>query len=180
MTETIATSGWVHPAPKKPGLKTWHKVALIVGGGLIALCLLGSFLAAVSPKPASVEQIQPVPSATTEAVAAPPAETVAAPEVPAAATQVKVSGTGNSVVQTGAVLNGGFRVDYSFGSWCGQTVFMKADGSDGAGLMENINDCSGNTDSNLVGSAIVHLSNVTMVEVANTRGGWTLTFTPLG
>jgi len=170
------------PNYKKPGLKTWHKVALIGGGILIALCVFGSVLAAVfgPAKPASIEQIQPVPSATTEAVVAPPAQTVAAPEAPLPAQQVKVSGIGNTVVQTGAVLNGGFRVDYSFGSWCGQTVFMKADGSDGADYLENINDCSGDTNKNLVGSAIVHLSNVTMVEVANTRGDWALTFTPLG
>lgn len=121
-------------------------------------------------KPAA---ITPLPGASANASDSPAAQ------APASA-PVTVTGDGSAVLQIGAKLNGPFKVDYSFGSWCGIAKFLKADGSSGAEFMEDINNCADDMNANLTGSTVVHLKDVTMVQTDNTRGAWTLTFTPMG
>jgi hypothetical protein len=101
------------------------------------------------------------------------------PTVPAP-TPVTVKGKGNAVGPVSVTLIGAFNVEYSFGSWCGIVHFLKADGSEGSGTFESINDCSDNFETKLTGSTVVHLKDVTMVKVSNTQGNWILKFTPLG
>jgi hypothetical protein len=159
--------------PPKRKFKLWHGIVL----GLITLvtmCLLltlvvGGLTTTPPPPP-----VQPIATTGPAAVAAPSASTA-----PAAPKSVAVKGKNNQVVQIGAILNGAFTVEYAFGSFCGIAQFNKADGSDGAQFMETINDCASNADEKLSGSTIVHLKDVTMVKVDNTRGAWTLKLTPL-
>lgn len=141
--------------------KTWP--VLLIIAGLFALgCAAPSAGGPDSPEPAQVVTAQPTSS----------------PAVPRQTVTVK--GKNNSVGQIKATLNGAFTVDYTFGSWCGIAEFLKADGSEGAGAMETVNDCAASTSEKLKGSTIVHLKNVTQVKVQNTRGAWELTFTPIG
>lgn len=163
------------PAPPKRGLKAWHWIAL----GAIALstfCLLTTALVGAVKGPGK-PAIQPIATASGQPAQAPPSSYVV-PAIPVPQ-GITVSGKNNAVVQVGAVLNGRFNVEYSFGSWCGIASFLKADGSEGAGFMETINDCSGNPDGKLSGSTIVNLKNVTMVKTDNTRGAWSLKLTPI-
>lgn len=156
------------PPLRKHRFKLWH--GIVLGAiALITICVgftavVGLMKSPVVDKPVPA-QVMPVPSST---VNVPPAQ------------PVTVKGKNAAVVQIGSVLNGSFTVDYSFGSWCGIANFMTADGENGAGFMETVNDCASTTDEKLAGSTVVHLKNVTMIKVENTRGNWTLTFKPIG
>lgn len=159
-------------APPQRKFKLWHGVVL----GLLALVTMCLLLTAVvgNPKDSAPPQIQPIVTASVQ-----PGQVAGAPSASVAPQPVVVKGKNNQVVQIGAILNGPFTVEYSFGSFCGIAQFSKADGTDGAQFMEAINDCASNVDEKLSGSTIVHLKNVTMIKVDNTRGAWTLKFTPL-
>lgn len=162
--------GWApgHIKPSWWSLRsTKQKVGMITAAALLALCAFGSALSGGAPDPTSGTPVQVPNSATAPSQNAPTAQAI-------------VKGSGNAVVQTGLKLNGAYKVDYSFGSWCGTAEFLNASGQSGAEFMEDVNDCSGKTDAKLVGSTVVHLTNVTTVKTGNTRGGWSLTFTPLG
>ena len=134
--------------------------------GLGAALIVG---AACGGAPKDNEPATVVPNgasaATTEAQA-PPAQ------------PVKVTGTGSTVVEVGATLNGKFKVDYTTEDNAVIVKFLKADGSDGAGLLQGINELD--FDKKVAGSTVVDLTDVTMVETDNIDKGWTLTFTPLG
>lgn len=160
----------------KRNLKPWHVLGL---GALaiIVVCFVAAALFAAKPLPVDK--------------AIPPYETASSPGTvrggTASGTAVHpdgpliVKGKGNSVAPTRVTLNGAYNVQYTFGSWCGIASFLTSDGRDGAGILEGINDCGdpGNPAEKLTGSTIVHLKNVTQVKVENTRGDWTLTFTPI-
>jgi hypothetical protein len=167
-----------HPIGARPvrRVKPWHIIGLVVLA-LVAACLLGTaFVGAVGGlKPSAPAQVQPVATASVPV----PSGSVDVPPGPIPG-PVNVKGKNNSVVQVGAVLNGRFQVNYSFGYWCGIASFLRADGTEGAGFMQNINDCAGDTNTKLSGSTVVQLQNVTMVKVENTRGAWTLQFVALG
>lgn len=144
-------------------------VLVLCCGGVFANVLTKVDTPAIS-QPESQITINESPSESPSAEPAPPA-----PPQP-----VTAQGSGNSIGQLNATLNGSFRVDYSFASWCGIAKFLKADGSSGAGFLEDINGCSGDTSTPLTGSTIVNLTDVTMVQVDNARGDWSLQLTPLG
>jgi hypothetical protein len=157
------------PQPPKRKLKTWHVIILVLLGA-ITLCTVGAAIAGQSQpqEPLAATAKTGVPNTD------PPKSTAVAP--PPAPNTFTVKGTGNAVKPVGAILTGTYRVDYSFSAWCGIAEFVKGDGESGANFMEDINGCSGNPNQKLVGSTIVHLNEVKMVKVGNTRGAWTLVF----
>ena len=163
-TPTPAT---VPVKPKKP-LWIWAIIAAVI---MVAICGIVGALASTKSTPTP----QVVPIATTPNDSLGIAPTKAAPAPP-----VTIAGKNNTVVPIGAKLNGAFTVDYSFGSWCGIAHFLKADGTEGQALGESINDCAADFNTKLVGKTVVHLKDVTMVKVDNTKGAWSITFTPLG
>ena len=157
------------PAKQKPKAWLWVLVGVVA---LVAVCGIVGAIASAGKTP----QVQPIATATGEgaqSVGSAPAK--AAPPAP-----IVIAGKNNTVLPIGSKLNGAFTVDYSFGSWCGIANFLKADGSNGAGLMEDVNDCTGDFKTKLVGKTVIHLKDVTMVKVDNTNGAWSLTLTPLG
>lgn len=175
----------MQPNMMAPKPKRWlspGKIVLFSIVGVIFLCVgFGMLVSAGQPNtPAQVTAIA-TGEAVVGAVATPAiAGKVTVAPVPAAPKPVVITGKNVAAAPIGAKLNGPFTVKYAFGSWCGIVNFLKADGSDGANFMEGINDCSGDTNSKLAGSTVVHLKDVTMVKVDNTKGSWTLTFTPIG
>lgn len=168
-------TSYAYPTPKPK--RAWYRKPLVWTGivvGLFALCGLGNLMAnGGTPPPVQPNGANQVIGDVAQTATDAPAE-VAAPPAP-----VTVTGTGNNVVQIGAVLNGTFQVDYSFGTWCGMAYFLNAGGESSAGIMEDINNCSGDTDTPMTGSTIVHLENTTTVRTDNTGGDWSLTFTSL-
>jgi hypothetical protein len=152
-------------------VKPW----MIVGIVVLAMFALCGLAAALAPSPAKAPQVQPVATASGEG-----AQGLGAATAPDKPKPVTLAGKNVAALPIGAVLNGAFTVNYSFGSWCGIVHFLKADGSMGAGFNENVNDCAADFNTKLTGSTVVHLKNVTMVKVDNTTGPWTITFTPLG
>ena len=135
----------------------------------VAAALIGAAACGGAPKdndPATVVPNEVPPAATTTVEAPPPAQ------------PVSVSGQGATVTELGATLNGKFKVDYSTEGNALIVKFMKADGSDGAGLLQGINELD--FDKPVAGSKVVDLTDVTMVETDNVDEKWTLTFTPLG
>jgi hypothetical protein len=163
--------------PKRT-VKPW----MIAGLAVFALFAVCGVVASMMPsqKPAAIVPVSPGSGEQNvgDTPVSPAAAKPAAPTQPAAPKSITIAGKNNSVLPVGATLNGAFTVTYSFSSWCGIAQFLKADGSDGAKFMEEVNDCAENTDTFLTGSTIVHLTNVTMVRVDNTRGAWSLVFTP--
>lgn len=155
----------------KHRFKLWHGIVL----GVIALatiCVGFTAIVGAVKSPVNVDTpAQVAPIASSQATSSP----VASKQL-----VVRLEGKNASVVHLPAILNGPFTVDYSFGSWCGIANFLTADGENGAGFMETVNDCASTTNEKLTGSTVVHLKNVTMVKVENTRGNWTLTFRPIG
>lgn len=163
------------PRPPKRGLKPWHWVVL----GVLALVTMCVVLGAVvGNRPLPVDKPVP-PYETTSTTKAGQASGVTAPPV-AAPAPLNVKGKGNAVVPIGATLNGTFKVEYAFGSWCGAASFLKADGGEGAGFLEMINECADDVNHKATGSTIMHLKNATQVKTENTRGDWTLKLTPMG
>lgn len=152
-------------------IKAWHIV--LVGVAFAIVCIAGGVMKAPSTAPAPVKPGKSIAADPTPVLS--PTPKPAPVPVP-----TLVKGNNNSAVQTGTVLNGAFTVTYSFGSWCGQVNFLKADGSSGAKFMEDINDCASSSSDKLSGSTVVHLTGVTMVKVGNTRGQWSLAFDPIG
>lgn len=153
--------------------------------GIAVLLLLGLCIGNLGTAAKSVPNPPVTPGATSSAPKASPAVEVLAPapvSAPAAkppAEPTKVTGSGNSVANTPGPLTGGYKVDYQFGSWCGIAKFLNASGNPGAGFAEDINECAGDTNAKVSGSTIVHLTNVSVIKVENTKGKWSLTFTPL-
>lgn len=166
-------SAYTRPTPAQRRMKPWHWVLLGVLG-LMTVCFVG---VAVAGRPLPKDPVIPgydnAPATGTARTGSQPPPTVAAPA------PVTVTGKNNAAKPIGATLNGAYNVEYAFGSWCGIASFLKADGTDGARFMESINDCAGDTNAKASGSTVVHLANVTMVKVENTRGDWSLKFTKL-
>lgn len=100
------------------------------------------------------------------------------PPPPPVRESATVNGSGNSLKQLGITLNGMYQVDYTGSSICLIVNFLKADGSSGAGFMQDINEC--NADGQLSGTTLVKMTDVAMVQIENTRGAWTLSFAPVG
>lgn len=153
----------------------WKLIIGIIVAALIVgiMCIVGVGLvsnAAPLPKDPVIPAFDTSPSRTGSATQ----PTVVLPK------PVVLKGKNNAVAQVGSTLNGAFKVEYTFGSWCGIVKFLNAKGTDGAEFFEMINECAGDTNAKAAGSTIVHLTNVTMVKVENTSGNWQLTFTPVG
>lgn len=160
----------------KSGLRPWHWLAL-AGIAMITMCIVG---VAVAGRPLPADPKIPPYEAGTSTGNARSGSQEPAPVAPVAVAPIVVKGKGNAAVQVGGKLNGAFTVDYSFGWFCGIGHFLKADGSNGAQFMEDINECAADTNSKASGSTVVHLTNVSLVRVENTQGAWSLTFKPLG
>jgi len=161
--------------PPKRRAPTW---LIITVSGIVGLCCVGVAISAALPKDAkndagSVTSQQPQDSAAASVAVTTTTKAATPPVQP-----VKVDGTGNEVKDIGATLNGRFKVDYSAEDSFLIVDFLKADGSDGAGLFDAINEGTGS--GNVSGSKVVSLTNVTMVQTQNTEGNWSLTFTALG
>lgn len=158
-------------------IKAWHVViAGVIAGVLFAIvCIVGGVITAPSNNSTPAK-----PGKSTAAKPPPEPAPVLSPTPKPVPVPTSVKGNNNSVVPTGTSLDGAFTVTYSFGSWCGQVNFLKTDGSSGSKFLEDINDCASSSSDKLNGSTIVHLTGVTMVKVGNTRGQWSLTFTPIG
>lgn len=161
------------------------KFAIIGGSALAILILLCAGLGMAAGNSAKTDlSANKAPAASApksasgkaSAPAATPSSHLAAP---VALTSVTLKGSGVTIkkLKPGGYMTGTYQVDYSFGSWCGQAGFLKANGENGAEFMEDINDCAGDTDGKLAGSTVVHLDKVTMVKTGNTRGAWEITFT---
>lgn len=167
------------PPPSKRGIPKWVWIA--VPAFVLIMCCAGVGAAFLNRDNAAqsidVHETTPTSVLPDEIVEETPlAEApVAAPEPQ----QVEVSGNNNSVAQLNATLNGMFQVEYSGSSFCLIVKFLRADGSSGAGWMEDINECAANLDTKLSGTTLVNLTDVTMVHVENTQGAWTLRFTPM-
>jgi hypothetical protein len=144
----------------------------IIVGALLALCAFSALLMQLKPAPSPIQAVTfASPSASATKAAAKPAP---------APTSITVKGTGSTVASAGAKLNGTFKVEYAFGSWCGMVYFLNASGEDGAGFMETVNDCASSTDGKLSGSTIVHLKDVSTLRTDNTKGPWTIKLTAIG
>jgi hypothetical protein len=148
-------------------LKAWQAGVILLAIFLVALVIAcgGGGKGGTSPSP---ELTAKSGGSVGTAVATPPPATV------------KLTGAGNTVKQVGHTLDGSYRVDYAFAYFCGMAEFLKANGSDGAELMDSINECDANAGKKVAGSTVVQLHMVTMVKVSNTKGNWSLTFSFLG
>lgn len=102
-----------------------------------------------------------------------PVSTVSTPAVPAY--PVTISGTGEDV-KTAELVAHGYTVTYQASSW---TIIVKpvnADGSDGSSI---INASGRDTSGGVTGTTTYRATGRTTFHVENTKGPWTLTFTPL-
>lgn len=99
--------------------------------------------------------------------------TVSTPSVPAY--PVTISGTGEQV-KTANLVATGYTVSYQASSWTLIVEPVKADGSDGYAV---INAMGSSTDGGVTGTTTYRATGRTTFHVSNTRGPWSLTFTPL-
>jgi len=102
-----------------------------------------------------------------------PVSTVATPSVPAY--PVTITGSGEQV-QTADLVAHGYTVTYQASSWTLIVLPVQADGSDG---MSVINAIGSSMDSGISGTTTFRARGRTTFHVENTRGPWSLTFTPL-
>lgn len=99
--------------------------------------------------------------------------TVAAPSVPAV--PVTISGTGEQV-ETADLVATGYTVRYQASSWTMIVTPVQADGSEGTSI---VLASGSDTDSGVSGTTTYRATGRTTFHISNTRGPWTLTFTPL-
>lgn len=99
--------------------------------------------------------------------------TVSTPSVPAF--PVTISGSGEQV-ETADLVAHGYTVRYQASSWTLAVAPVEADGSDGVTVINAMGD---NTSEGVTGTTTYRATGRTTFHVSNTRGPWTLTFTPL-
>jgi len=103
----------------------------------------------------------------------PPVSTVATPSVPAY--PVTISGSGEQV-ETADLVATGYTVSYQASSW---TLIVKPVRADGSTGMSVINAIGQDSSSGVSGTTTYRATGRTTFHVTNTRGSWSLTFTPL-
>jgi hypothetical protein len=108
---------------------------------------------------------------TVSGTGAPPS-TVSTPAVPAY--PVTISGS-DEQVKTADLVAGGYIVAYQATSNCIDAVPVHADGTEGGTVLGG---CAAGSDP-ASGTAVYHATGRTTFHVQNTRGPWSLTFTPL-
>lgn len=161
--------------PRKP----WHRrKSTWIIAGLAAIALLIACANGTSPAGSDPNGVVHPPNVETVTSPAPEPNAPGGATAPAAPKPVAVKGTGNVLKKIGATLNGTYELEYDASYNFLIVEFLKADGSDGAGLMESVNEYAESGD--VKGSTIVHLEGVTTVKVDNTQGAWTLKFTKVG
>jgi hypothetical protein len=101
-----------------------------------------------------------------------PVSTVSTPSVPAY--PVTITGTGEQV-QTADLVAHGYTVTYQASSNCLIVEPVQSDGSDGASV---VNFCGRGADP-ASGTTTYRGTGRTTFHISNTRGPWSLTFTPL-
>jgi hypothetical protein len=99
--------------------------------------------------------------------------TVSTPAVPAY--PVTITGSGEQV-ETAELVATGYTVKYQASSWTLIVSPVRADGSDGPSL---INAMGQDSDAGVTGTTTYRATGRTTFHVENTRGPWSLTFTPL-
>lgn len=104
---------------------------------------------------------------------APSSSTVATPAVQAY--PVTITGTGEDV-KTAELVATGYTVAYRASSWTLIVSPVNADGSDGPSL---INASGEDTSGGVSGTTTYRATGRTTFHIENTKGPWTLTFTPL-
>lgn len=102
-----------------------------------------------------------------------PGNTVSTPSVPAY--PVTISGTGEQV-KTADLVAAGYTVSYQASSWTLIVAPVKSDGSDGSAVVSAMGQ---DTSGGVTGTTTYRSTGRTTFHVYNTRGPWTLTFTPL-
>lgn len=158
-----------------PNKTNWKAIIAVLAGAFlfVVMCLVGVAMFGGN-RPVAKDPVIPAyetsPSGQARTGSYPP-PTLSAP--------LTITGKNNSVGPIGNTLNGRYKVDYKFSSWCGIAKFLKADGSDGSELFEMVNDCAGDINAKASGSTIVNLTNVTLLKIENTSGAWSITFTPI-